>query len=143
MRVGLPAFVLVKVLAPAFFARGDTAMPVQVGLASVALNLALNLALMVPLAHVGPALATSLVRLGNVGCLAVVLMRRGHMRRGPRLLRRCRGMAAVGRRWWRCCGGCGVCLLRGRGRAAALAGLAALVGGGMLAYAVAAHAGRI
>ena len=29
--VGLPAFVLVKVLAPAFFARGDTATPVKIG----------------------------------------------------------------------------------------------------------------
>ncbi len=34
--VGLPAFVLVKVLAPGFFARGDTATPVKIGVAAVA-----------------------------------------------------------------------------------------------------------
>ena len=65
--VGLPAFVLVKVLAPGFFARGDTATPVKIGVAAVALNLALNVAFMVPLQHVGPALATSLAAIFNVG----------------------------------------------------------------------------
>ena len=58
--LGLPAFVLVKVLAPGFFARGDTATPVKIGVAAVALNLAMNVAFMVPLQHIGPALATSL-----------------------------------------------------------------------------------
>ena len=47
--LGLPAFVLVKVLAPGFFARGDTATPVKIGVAAVALNLALNFAFMLPL----------------------------------------------------------------------------------------------
>ncbi len=42
--IGLPAFVTVKVLMPAFFARGDTAMPVKIGIVCVALNLGLNLA---------------------------------------------------------------------------------------------------
>ncbi|HET9019934.1 MAG TPA: murein biosynthesis integral membrane protein MurJ, partial [Acetobacteraceae bacterium] len=55
---GLPAFVLVKVLVPAFFARGDTSVPVKVGMAAVALNLALNLAFMAPLQHLGPPLAS-------------------------------------------------------------------------------------
>jgi putative peptidoglycan lipid II flippase len=76
--LGLPAFVVVKVLAPAFFARGDTSTPVKIGMASVALNLVLNLAFMVPLAHIGPALATSLAAICNVAGLAVVLVRRGH-----------------------------------------------------------------
>ena len=53
--VGLPAFVLVKVLVPAFFARGDTATPVRIGIAAVGLNLALNLAFMAPLAASRPA----------------------------------------------------------------------------------------
>ncbi len=78
--VGLPAFVLVKVLAPGFFARGDTATPVKIGVAAVALNLALNVAFMVPLQHVGPALATSLAAIFNVGWLGVVLARQGHLR---------------------------------------------------------------
>ena len=65
--LGLPAFVLVKVLAPGFFARGDTATPVKIGVAAVALNLAMNVAFMVPLQHIGPALATSLAAMFNVG----------------------------------------------------------------------------
>ena len=71
--VGLPAFVLVKVLAPGFFARGDTATPVKIGVAAVALNLAMNVAFMVPLQHIGPALATSLAAIFNVGWLGVLL----------------------------------------------------------------------
>ncbi len=90
--LGLPAFVLVKVLAPAFFARGDTSMPVKIGVGSVALNLALNLAFMVPLAHIGPALATSLAAICNVAGLAFVLRRRGHFAPDHQLGRRCLGM---------------------------------------------------
>src|SRR6202043_1320496 len=55
---GLPAFVLVKVLAPAFFARHDTATPVKVAIAAMAANLCLTLILMQFLAHVEIALAT-------------------------------------------------------------------------------------
>jgi len=76
---GLPAFVLVKVLVPGFFARGDTAMPVKIGVSAVALNLALNLAFMVPLQHLGPPLASSVAAWFNVAALAVVLRRRGHL----------------------------------------------------------------
>lgn len=76
--LGLPAFVLVKVLAPGFFARGDTATPVRIGMFILALNLALNLVLMVPLRHVGPPLATTLAAMVNVGCLGAVLARRGY-----------------------------------------------------------------
>jgi putative peptidoglycan lipid II flippase len=86
--IGLPSFVLVKVVAPGFFARGDTATPVKIGLVAVALNLALNLALMVPLGHLGPPLATSLAAMFNLACLAVVLRRRGHLRADAELARR-------------------------------------------------------
>ena len=48
---GLPAFVLVKVLAPAFFARHDTKTPVKVAIAAMAVNLVLTL---VPDAVSGP-----------------------------------------------------------------------------------------
>jgi putative peptidoglycan lipid II flippase len=96
--VGLPAFVLVKVLAPGFFARGDTATPVKIGVAAVALNLALNVVFMVPLQHIGPALATSLAAVFNLLWLGGVLVRRGQLaldiqvrRRSLRML----GAAAV------------------------------------------------
>jgi putative peptidoglycan lipid II flippase len=93
--LGLPAFVLVKVLAPGFFARGDTATPVKVGVAAVALNLAMNVAFMVPLQHVGPALATSLAAMFNVGWLAIALTRRGQLRLDVQLRRRGIRMAAA------------------------------------------------
>lgn len=92
--IGLPAFVTVKVLMPGFFARGDTAMPVKIGSACVALNLGLNLLFMTPLAHVGPALATSLAAIANVMGLGAVLMRRGHLRPDAMLYRRMLAMLA-------------------------------------------------
>ncbi len=99
---GLPAYVLVKVLTPAFFAREDTATPVKVAGATMALNLALNLVLMHPLAHVGLALATALAAWFNVATLAVILHRRGTFtmdarlrRRAPRILLASLAMGAV------------------------------------------------
>ncbi|MBV9785472.1 MAG: murein biosynthesis integral membrane protein MurJ, partial [Acidisphaera sp.] len=71
--VGLPAFVTVKVLSPGFFARGDTATPVKISFCIIALNLALNLAFMVPLRHMGPALASSVAATVNVGWLGAIL----------------------------------------------------------------------
>ncbi len=78
--VGLPAYVLAKVFAPGFFARGDTATPVKIGLVAVALNLVLNLAFMRPLGHIGPPLATSIAAAFNAAALAVLLYWRGYFR---------------------------------------------------------------
>lgn len=96
--LGLPAHVLVKVFAPAFFARGDTASPVKVGILCVGLNLALCLALMGPLAHVGIALATSLAGWANAALLGLGLWRRGRFVPDARLaafLPRLAGAAAT------------------------------------------------
>lgn len=57
---GLLAFMLIKVLAPGFFAREDTRTPVKIGIIAMVANMVLNLALIVPLAHAGLALATSI-----------------------------------------------------------------------------------
>ena len=86
--MGLPAFVLVKVLAPGFFARGDTATPVKIGMMAVALNLGLNVVLMVPLKHVGPAMATTIAAIFNAVMLGAALQRRGHLRPDAQLNRR-------------------------------------------------------
>ena len=86
--LGLPAYVAVKALAPAMFARGDTTTPMQIGLASVGVNLALNVVFMGPLQHLGPALATSLASMFNAAALAWVLTRRGQFRIDPLLRRR-------------------------------------------------------
>ena len=91
--VGLPAFVLLKVLVPAFFAHGDTSTPVKAGCAAIALNLALNLAFMAPLQHAGPALATSVSAVFNCLVLGAVLSRRGHLAVDAQLRRRMPRMA--------------------------------------------------
>jgi putative peptidoglycan lipid II flippase len=77
---GLPAFVLIKVLAPAFFARHDTKTPVKLAVAAVVVNLSLTLILMRPLAHVGIALATSAAGWVNALGLLALLLRRGQFR---------------------------------------------------------------
>ncbi len=63
--IGLPAFVLIKVLSAGFFSRQDTKTPVKIGLIAVVANIVLNILLVwlfnyINLAHVGLALATSL-----------------------------------------------------------------------------------
>ena len=74
--VGLPAFAGVGVLTRCFYALGDTRKPVQASFVSVALNLALNLLLMGPLAHLGLALSTSITAVANFLQLAFYLRRR-------------------------------------------------------------------
>ena len=85
---GLPAFVLVKVLAPGYFARQDTSTPVKVAALCLVVNLVLNLLLMGPLGHVGIALASAISSWLNAGLLARGLMRRGHLVPDARLRRR-------------------------------------------------------
>ncbi len=81
--VGLPAFVLIKVLASAFFARQDTRTPVEAGVASMVSNIVLILLLVLPLAHAGLALATSIASYVNAGVLYWHLHRRGQFRPAP------------------------------------------------------------
>lgn len=125
--IGLPTFVIIKVLAPGFFARGDTTTPVIIASVMVGVHLALNLAFMAPLGHLGPPLATSLVSIITVVWFAIVLRRRGHLRFDRRLLSRCARMlpplTAMGLVLW----ACGVwgydALAGGVGRPLALAAL--------------------
>jgi len=91
--IGLPAFVLVKVLIPGFSARHDTRTPLFIVAVSIAANVALNLALIGPLQHVGIALASSISGWLNVALMGFILHRRGHLKfdsqlrsRLPRLL---------------------------------------------------------
>ncbi|NQV79329.1 MAG: murein biosynthesis integral membrane protein MurJ [Alphaproteobacteria bacterium] len=86
--VGLPAYVLIKVLTPGYFARKDTRTPVRIAIIAMIVNLCLNLILIWPLAHVGLALATALAAWLNVALLADGLRRRGHLHLDPRLRRR-------------------------------------------------------
>ncbi len=90
---GLPAFVLVKILAPGYFAREDARTPVAIAVLCVAVNAALSLALIGSLAHVGIALASALSSWLNVALLTAGLVRRGHLRSDARLRRRLPRMA--------------------------------------------------
>jgi putative peptidoglycan lipid II flippase len=56
---GVPAFVLIKILQPAFFARGDTKTPMKYSLISVGVNIALGVSLFFTLGFEGIALATA------------------------------------------------------------------------------------
>jgi putative peptidoglycan lipid II flippase len=56
---GLPAFVLIKILQPAFFARGDTRRPMIYSLISVAVNIALGVSLFFTVGFSGIAAATA------------------------------------------------------------------------------------
>jgi putative peptidoglycan lipid II flippase len=92
---GLPAFVLVKVLTPGFFAREDTKTPVKIAVVCVALNVALNFGLMNVLGHVGLALSLSISGWLNVALLTRGLYRRGHFKADPRLKRRALAIAGA------------------------------------------------
>jgi putative peptidoglycan lipid II flippase len=99
---GLPAFVLVKVLAPAFFARHDTKTPVKVAIVSLTTNLVLTVILMQFFAHVGVAVALSAAGWLQAVILLVLLARRGDFRFDrrarvnlPRIAAATVGMAAV------------------------------------------------
>lgn len=74
---GLVAFMLIKVLAPGFFARQDTKTPVKVGIIAMVANMVLNLLLIWPLAHAGLALATALSAFLNAGLLGYLLHKQG------------------------------------------------------------------
>jgi putative peptidoglycan lipid II flippase len=67
--LGVPAYVLIKVLTPGFYARQDTKTPVRIALVSMLLNLIGNLILIWPLGYVGVALATALSAWSNTGLL--------------------------------------------------------------------------
>lgn len=74
---GLLGFMLIKVLAPGFYARQDTKTPVRIGLQAMAVNMLFNLLLVYPLAHVGLALATSLSAFFNAFMLYWMLRKQG------------------------------------------------------------------
>lgn len=66
---GLLGFILVKILAPAFYARKDMKTPVKIAVAALLTNVVMNLALIGPFAHVGLAAATTLSAFMNAGLL--------------------------------------------------------------------------
>ncbi len=91
--LGLPAFVLIKVFSPAFFAREDTRTPMQIAVVSLLANTAGSIALFFwfrhlgVMPHLGIAVATAVGGWMNAGLLWTALLRRGHFSSDARLLR--------------------------------------------------------
>jgi putative peptidoglycan lipid II flippase len=75
--IGLLPFVLMRSFTAPFYARGDTATPVKAALLAAAINIALKVVLMGPLAQVGLALATSVGAWINLSLLAFFARRQG------------------------------------------------------------------
>lgn len=109
---GLSAFMLIKVLAPGYYARQDMKTPVRIGIIAMIANMVFNLMLVIPLhfyfrlGHVGLALATSLSAWLNTGLLARGLLREriytpqsGWRRFALQLTLACLAMGLV---LWRC-----------------------------------------
>ena len=86
--LGVPAYVLIKVLTPGFYARQDTKTPVRVALFSMLFNLVGNLILIWPLGHVGVAAATAFSAWVNVIILYWLLHRGDHLKADARLISR-------------------------------------------------------
>jgi putative peptidoglycan lipid II flippase len=63
---GLPAFILIKVLMPAFYAKNDTKTPLKITIYSLSLNSILNVILMYPFGHIGIALGSSIAAWVNI-----------------------------------------------------------------------------
>lgn len=80
---GLIAFMLIKVLAPGFFARQDMRTPVRIGVIAMVMNMLFNLLLVIPLhsywqvGHLGLAAATSLSAFLNAILLYFALRKQG------------------------------------------------------------------
>lgn len=81
--LGLPAFMLVKILASAFYSRQNIKTPVIIAACSVAANLLFIFLLISPMQHAGLALSTSLASYVNAGALLFILFWRKVYRPAP------------------------------------------------------------
>ncbi len=84
--LGLPAFIMIKILANAFYSRQDSRTPVRIGIIAMLVNMLFNVVLVVGFlyftdipAHVGLALATSVSAYCNAGLLALNLRRQRYL----------------------------------------------------------------
>jgi putative peptidoglycan lipid II flippase len=101
---GLPSYVLVKVLEPGYFSRGDTKTPVMTAATALSFNIFLNLVVVRPFGIVGLAAATACSASLNCLLLYANLHRRGHFRfdwaLGSRVLRQIAASAVMAGVLW-------------------------------------------
>ncbi|AOZ50221.1 murein biosynthesis integral membrane protein MurJ [Chromobacterium vaccinii] len=74
---GLLGLILVKVLAPGFYARQDIKTPVRIAVTTLIITQVMNLAFVFPLKHAGLALSIGLASCINAGLLMYTLQKRG------------------------------------------------------------------
>lgn len=133
---GLPAYVLVKILQPAFYAREDTVTPFRYSVVSVVANIVLSLLLFWQFRHVGIALATALAAWLNTVLLMLSLRRFGFwaldQRFRARLPRIAFSAAGMGLLLWGLQWGTGAWL--GDSYVERVVALAILVAAGLLSY---------
>lgn len=102
--IGLTGLILVKILAPGFYARQDIRTPVKIALVTLALTQLMNFAFIGWLAHAGLALATGLASCVNATLLYRGLRSRGVYRPMPGwagfMLRLLLALAAMGAALW-------------------------------------------
>lgn len=80
---GVPAFMMVKVLASGFYARQDISTPVKVGALSMGVNTLLCFLFVWHFAHAGLTLASALAGYVNCGVLLFLLIKRGSFLPSP------------------------------------------------------------
>jgi putative peptidoglycan lipid II flippase len=81
--IGLLGYSVVRIASPAFYALGESRIPVTISFVTVLANAALNYALVGLLGYKGLALGTSIAALLNAGLLLVMLRRRLDGIEGP------------------------------------------------------------
>ena len=79
--IGIPAFVLAKIIQPAYFAANDPQTPLRVAILTIGVNIILSISLMRVFGAAGIALATSLASWLSVLIMAVLLFRRNRIDR--------------------------------------------------------------
>jgi len=141
LALGLPAYVLIKVLHPSFFAREDTKTPMIFAGIAMAANAALSLALFVMLGAVGIAIATALAGWIDVALLTTELKRRGEFALDDAFRRSFIGIvfatAAMGLSVWCLTTGLNPWFAAENGIFVQVLALMALIAGGLLTYLVA------
>jgi putative peptidoglycan lipid II flippase len=94
--VGLIPFVLIRSAVATFYARRDTATPVKAALIGVAVNVALKIALVGPLAQVGLAFATAVGAWINLSLVIAFAARAGYLQLDAALMRTLAKFIAAG-----------------------------------------------
>lgn len=83
LSIGVPAFMMVKILASGFYAKQNIKTPVKVGVVAMIVNSIFCALLFIPLAHAGLTLASSIAGYVNCGVLLFLLVNRGIYKLNP------------------------------------------------------------